>query len=126
MAEPLEFTVVWEAWYAEAMHRARPRTQDHVDPTRQVDLQCLRADGVSSYATFEEVPLGSRVEVRMLMWADGWAILTDHPSLWSRLAGRLHSGCSLEDVVALLTEYGATDVTPRRNGGLPLPTTTKD
>lgn len=125
MADPLEFTASWEAWYAtsirESMRRVDPT--DRQDHARSLEVQCLRADHASSYVTFEEMPLGTRTTVRMVVWADGWRILADHPSLFARLAARLDEGCRLEDIVALLTEYGATDSTPRSTNR---PTTTKD
>lgn len=112
MAAPLEFTVTWEAWYAEAV---RTHADGPDDPARSINVQCLADGKASSYVDFEELRVGTRPTVRMHLWADGWRILADHPSLFARLAARLTESCRLEDVAALLAEYGARDVTPRRH-----------
>lgn len=111
MAAPLEFVNHHEAWYA---------------GVREVELQCIRPDNVSSYAVFEEHALGVTPTVRLTMWADGWKILADHPSLFARLAARLARSSTdittLDDITALLTEYGARDVTPRKHPSPPCQT----
>lgn len=105
MAAGVEFTVHHEAWYA-------PGAPGGV-PGRVVELQHDPGDGSSSYAMFAEHSLGVTPAVRLEVWSDGWRILRDHLSLFTRITARMGAGCSLEEVVEQLVEYGCTDVTPR-------------
>lgn len=114
----LSYVVGTEAWYR------RPDERPYVSVCGQP------ADGPNWEFQITSYNLGSGPTLRLDMFAEAWRVFTDRPDLFAALAalsasagpetmGRRSDPLRLVDVIVILSQLGATDVTPRRRTGAP-------